>query len=102
MPHPHDPEKHAILANLHNLNKDEFEALNGYEVFLSKWGNSLTPQQLATINGIIAEEKKHVLEVNEIIFQFDGIKPESEHYPGQSKMVSGGPATDKPKTLSQP
>ena len=101
------PDQHSVAEGIHSLSKDESEALEGYERFLKTSGHFLDTEDILMLREIIAEEKKHSNMLAQMVLKYDGnINAEpyqnTEPYPGASEMIHGGPATDKPKTLSQP
>ena len=69
----------TIAARLHDLNRDEYEATNGYGQFLSDFEGILDQEDVKLIEHIISEELKHVIINDYIRRKYDtGIFPEGD------------------------
>jgi len=71
----HKAKCHFISSSIHNLAKDEYEAMNQYEAFLATRGDSLDVEDVETIQQIIAEEKKHSILLQAMTRKYDGDIP---------------------------
>ena len=71
-----DPSKLALYIELEKNIMDEAAAREGYYKLLLNFGYLLTQQEIAEIENIIAEELKHSVILNDMIYRRNMIAPE--------------------------
>ena len=69
-------EKFRIAQCFWGLVEDEGEANKGYSEALAMHGEKLGPKAVAKIKEIMAEERGHIDELQEILFDITGIPSE--------------------------
>ena len=71
-----NPSKLALYIELEKNIMDEAAAREGYYKLLLNFGYLLTQQEIAEIENIIAEELKHSVILNDMIYRRNMIAPE--------------------------
>lgn len=71
-----NPSKLALYIELEKNIKDEAAAREGYYKLLLNFGYLLTQQEVTEIENIIAEELKHSVILNDMIYRRNMIAPE--------------------------
>lgn len=71
--------KNSIASLVAENNQSELDAIKNYEVLISCLKDvGASEEQIATVQEIIADEKNHIILLNELLQEYDDIKPKKD------------------------
>ena len=71
--------KNSIASLIAENNQSELDAIKNYEVLISCLKDiGASDEQIATVEEIIADEKNHIILLNELLQYYDEIEPKKD------------------------
>ena len=74
-----EKSKNSIAALIAENNQSELDAIKNYEVLISCLKDvGASDKQIAAVEEVIADEKNHIIVLNDLLKDFDDIEPKKD------------------------